>query len=106
MSDVFRYVFFVSFAIGTGNGVIYPFLTGTLSQQSFVTWTYLNTNSCFSPINPFTTGNPFLGTKLLGFSIGRGSGALKGLTRIIKSVVIGQAPVTSGAEEYPREKTQ
>ena len=28
---------------------------------------------------PFTTGNPFLGTKLLGFSIGRGSGALKGL---------------------------
>ena len=30
-------------------------------------------------LNPFTTGNPFLGTKLLGFSIGRGSGALKGL---------------------------
>ena len=30
--------------------------------------------------NPFTTGNPFLGTKLLVFSIGRGSGALKGLT--------------------------
>ena len=29
---------------------------------------------------PFTTGNPFWGTKLLGFSIGRGSGALKGLT--------------------------
>ena len=29
------------------------------------------------PINPFTTGNPFLGTTLLGFSIGRGSGALK-----------------------------
>ena len=28
-------------------------------------------------INPFTTGNPFFGTKLLGFSIGRGSGALK-----------------------------
>ena len=27
------------------------------------------------------------------------------LTRIIKSVVTGQAPVT-GAEEYPREKTQ
>ena len=34
-----------------------------------------------APHNPFTTGNPFLGTKLLGFSIGRGSGALKGLTR-------------------------
>ena len=31
-------------------------------------------------LNPFTTGNPFLGTKLLGFSRGRGSGALKGLT--------------------------
>ena len=30
-------------------------------------------------LNPFTTGNPFLGGKLLGFSIGRGSGALKGL---------------------------
>ena len=30
-------------------------------------------------LNPFTTGNPFLGTKLLGFSIGRGLGALKGL---------------------------
>ena len=29
--------------------------------------------------NPFTTGNPFLGTKLLGLSIWRGSGALKGL---------------------------
>ena len=31
-------------------------------------------------VNPFTTGNPFLGTKLLGFSIGRGSGAPKGLS--------------------------
>ena len=31
------------------------------------------------PLNAFTTGNPFLGTKLLGFSIGRGSGALKGV---------------------------
>ena len=30
-------------------------------------------------LNAFTTGNPFLGTKLLGFSTGRGSGALKGL---------------------------
>ena len=33
---------------------------------------------CFL-LNPFTTGNPFLGTKLLGFSVGRGSGVLKGL---------------------------
>ena len=32
------------------------------------------------PFSLFTTGNPFLGTKLLGFSIERGSGALKGLT--------------------------
>ena len=31
-------------------------------------------------VNPFTTRNPFLGTKILGFSIGRGSGALKGLS--------------------------
>ena len=31
-------------------------------------------------VNPFTTGNPFLATILLEFSIGRGSGALKGLT--------------------------
>ena len=31
-------------------------------------------------INPFTAGNPFWGTNLLAFSIGRGSGALKGLT--------------------------
>ena len=30
-------------------------------------------------VNPITTGNPILGTKLLGFSIGRGLGALKGL---------------------------
>ena len=29
--------------------------------------------------NAFTTGNPLSGTKLLGFSIGRGFGALKGL---------------------------
>ena len=33
--------------------------------------------------NPFTTGNPFLGTKLLEFSIGRGSGALKGLSFVL-----------------------
>ena len=31
-------------------------------------------------LNPYTTGNPFSGTKLLGFRIGRGSGALKGLS--------------------------
>ena len=35
-------------------------------------------------IIPFTTGNPFLGTILLGFSIGRGSGALKGLRPVIR----------------------
>ena len=32
--------------------------------------------------NPFSTGNPFWGTKLRGFSIGRGLGALKGLTAV------------------------
>ena len=35
-------------------------------------------------LNPFTTGNPFLGTKLLGFSVERGSGALKGLSSQIE----------------------
>ena len=35
-------------------------------------------------INPFTTGNSFLGTKLLGFSIGRGSGAPKGLVPTLR----------------------
>ena len=30
-------------------------------------------------LTPFTTGNPFWGTKLLGLSIERDSGALKGL---------------------------
>ena len=33
----------------------------------------------FRELNPSTTGNPFLGTKLLGFNIGRDSGALEGL---------------------------
>ena len=39
--------------------------------------------SCRSPtptLNTYTTGNPFLGAKLLGISIGRGFGALKGST--------------------------
>ena len=31
-------------------------------------------------LNPFTTGNPVLGTKILGFSIRRGSGGPKGLS--------------------------
>ena len=30
-------------------------------------------------LNPFTTGNPFLGTKLLAISIGRGWGLYKGV---------------------------
>ena len=37
------------------------------------------TKTSMHVFNPFTTGNPFLGTKLLGFSVWRGSGALKGL---------------------------
>ena len=36
-------------------------------------------------LNPFTTENPFLGTKLLEFNIGRGSGALKGLKGVLNS---------------------
>ena len=41
-------------------------------------------NTTWYILDPFTTRNPFLGTKLLGFSIGRGSGALKGLKSIQK----------------------
>ena len=37
--------------------------------------------------NPFTTGNPFLGTKLLGFGIRRGLGALKGLKCCLAVIV-------------------
>ena len=53
------------------------FLCCTLAMVLFIWWNFF----FFSRpvLNPFTTGNPFLGTKLLGFSIGRGSGALKGL---------------------------
>ena len=42
-----------------------------------------------SHIIPVTTRNPFLRTKLLGFGIGRGSGALKELTLVkhLESVV-------------------
>ena len=39
-----------------------------------------------SLFNPFTTGNPFLGTKSLGFSIGRDLGALKGLRKALKGI--------------------
>ena len=41
---------------------------------------YSRTRRGITLINPFTTGNPVLGTKLLGFRIGRGSGDPKGLT--------------------------
>ena len=34
-------------------------------------------------LNPFTTENPFLGKTILGFSIGRSSGALKGLSFVL-----------------------
>ena len=50
------------------------------------------TDHCFSfqgssiwELNPSTPENPFLVTKLLGFSIGRGSGALKGLRPLPKT---------------------
>ena len=38
-------------------------------------------------LNPFATGNPFLGTKFLEFSVGRGSGALKGLSSRIEETL-------------------
>ena len=41
-----------------------------------------NTWEC-GELNPLTTGKPFLGTKLLGFSKGRGSEALKGLSFLV-----------------------
>ena len=51
--------------------------------------------------NPLTIGNPFWGTKLLGFSIGRGSGALKGLSAPtplrIESYSSGSGSLASGS---------
>ena len=57
-----------------GDGVLYPRSSNSffLFPPTSVVWD--------RGLNPFTTGNPFLGTKLLGFRIGRGVGALKGLS--------------------------
>ena len=74
VGDSHRYI---SYELGLELGLV----------SSFV----MNTNDVGCPLeegtttrklfNPFTTGNLFLGTKLLGCSIGRGSGALKGLSQ-------------------------
>ena len=55
-----------------GDGVLYPHSSNSffLFPPTSVAWD--------RGLNPFTTGNPFLVTKLLGFRIGRGLGALKG----------------------------
>ena len=56
-------------------------------------------------LNPFTTGNPFLGTKLLGFSMGKGSGALKGLTSQIEETSE-KTTTTVGAPLYRSARHQ
>ena len=53
--------------------------------------------------NPFTTGNPFLATNLLGFSMGRGSGALKGLIFTVESVYLVHNWYTSNKGNAPVE---
>ena len=62
--------------------VVYRGLGGFSSGQLHL---YFFFKSVFGRgLNPFTTGHPFVGTKLLGFSIVRGSGALKGLSSHIE----------------------
>ena len=51
-------------------------------------------------INPFTAGNPFWGTSLLGFSIGRGLGALKGLNELSYSFIQGLG-MSEGVRRHP-----
>ena len=71
---------------------------GLVLTRQGVFWTYVTRFSVWSPLTavlsvkstvsrhlwfsltPFATGNPFLGTGLLGISMGRGLGASKGLT--------------------------
>ena len=50
--------------------------------------TFFSQGPQFGSLTPFTTENPLWGTKLLGFSIGRGSGAaLKGLRRPLRKSI-------------------
>ena len=56
-------------------------------------------------LNPFTTGNPFLGTKLLGFGIGRGSGALKGLKNEVWVILFVLVLPWSDNDRTIRERT-
>ena len=46
--------------------------------QNYILW---DIRSC-DKLNAFTTRNPFSGTNLLGFSMGRGFRALKGLSSV------------------------
>ena len=63
-------------------------------------WQLATTNSSNEQtltLNPFTTGNPLLGTKLLRRSIWRGSGAPKGLTFNIWNIHTAQRQEIWGA---------
>ena len=57
-------------------------------------------------VNPFTTGNPFLGTKLLGFNIGRGSGALKGSTQAEYILGYGELGLSGEVQQPPNTQIQ
>ena len=63
-------------------------LIGYFSINTVSTCLRIERNDVGVEVNPFGTGNPFLGTKLLGFSVGRGSGALKGLMWMLLNVGI------------------
>ena len=53
--------------------------------------------------NRFTTGNPFLGTKLLGCSTWRGSGALKGLiVKLFKDESLAETKASTSKYVYVR----
>ena len=82
---------------GMGADALQRWLSG---QQGLIAHNFINILSfsvcdkqvrqLLTLLNPFTTGNPFLGTKFVGFSIGRGSGALKGLMLLLSST--GRSP--------------
>ena len=71
----------------------------------FVLVIFSRLNPSKGVINVFTTGSPFLATKLLGFSIGRGFGALKGLSGAPQHAQSGLAG-TKGCNKWaPRFKS-
>ena len=55
-----------------GHGIFHPVRVRSSILVEIIFWE--------SDLNPFATGNPFLGEKSLGFSRGRGLGALNGLS--------------------------